>query len=508
MIRRRRARAATALVVAAVASAAALRAARAADDEVIDEAPGDAPSIAPPPVAAEPATLRLAASERLTAFLAPGPAGVADRFESRAVLLLGARSGPREASPWRLEVRADLLGRAATDPTDTRAQAWDLEARPWESWWRTRPSPTSTLTLGYQPLAWGVLDAGSAADVFASYDLRLGPAPAPSDVRLPLPAARLVWSPSPRADVELVALPFFTPHRFDVTGTRYAAIAPASFGILARAFDAGTLARVTAPLARANGVDANPAHGEAGARATWHTAAADVALTAAWARSRFPSFRTSEALRAAAAGSAAAALRVQQELEEGRRPLEAVHDGYVQVALDAQGAADGVPWGVEVGISSKRDLVAADALAAPELPRAHVAQAGARASKAVGDLLVTAQLGGFALLDARGAGAIPVAAIAFGAERTLATGLVALRYEREPWVVEASGIGLCAGPALERAVCATAAALGTARVAYVHETVTLAIAGAALARTDAGALPLAGSLDQIALRLDWAPEAR
>lgn len=497
-----------------------------ANDEVIDEIIDDGPSTvgttaphgpglavtaSPAPSAApEPTALRLDASERLTWFVDRGEGGAADRFETRTVLLLGARSAPREPDPWRIEVRADLLGRAATDIADARTHAWDLEARPWEAWWRTKPSTATTLTLGYQPLAWGVLDAGAAADVFASYDLRLGPALTPAEVRMPLPAARLVWSPSAHADVELVALPFFTPHRFDVTGTRYAAIAPASFGLLARAFDAGTLARVTAPVARANGVDANPAHGEAGARATWRTASADFAFTAAWARSRFPAFRTSEALRAAVAtGSAAAALRLEQELQGGALPLEAVHDGYVQVALDAQGAAASVPWGVEVGLSSKRNLLPAASLEAAEIPRAHVAQAGARASKALGDFVLTGQLGGYALVDASGAGSMPVAAIAFGTERRLAMALLALRYEREPWIVEASGLGLCSGPRLDQGSgCAAAAGLATARVAYALEALTLSLAGTALARTETGALPLAGPLDQIALRLDWAPGAR
>jgi hypothetical protein len=485
-------------------------------DEVIDEIIDDDGGAASGPRArtCEPAaapddgaTLRLDASERLTWFVDRGAGGGGDRFESRTVLFVGARSAPRARDPWRLEVRTDLLGRAPTGLAEVRAHAWDLEARPWEAWWRTKPSATSTLTLGYQPITWGVLDAGAAADVFASYDLRLGPAFTPAEVRMPLPAARLVWSPSARVDLELVALPFFTPHRFDVTGTRYAAVAPAAFGLLTRAFDAGTLARVTAPVARANGVDANPAHGEAGARATWRTSAADIAFTAAWARSRFPSFRTSEALRSAiATGSAAAALRLQQELEAGATPLEAVHDGYVQLALDAQGAAAGVPWGVEVGISSKRNLVPAASLEASEIPRAHVAQAGARASKAFGDFVVTGQLAAYTLVGASGAGAVPVAAIAFGTEPTLAMTLLALRYEHEPWLVEASGLGLCAGPRTdERAGCTSAAGLATARVTYAHESITVSLAGTGLARTDSGAVPFAGPLDQVALRVDWAP---
>jgi hypothetical protein len=124
-------------------------------------------------------------------------------------------------------------------------------------------------------------------------------------------------------------------------------------------------------------------------------------------------------------------------------------------------------------------------------------------------LIVTGQLAGYALVDASGAGGVPVAAIAFGAERRLAMALLALRYEHEPWIVEASGLGLCAGPRVSESTgCASAAGLATARVAYVHEVVTLSLAGTALGRTDSGALPLAGSLDQLALRVDWAPGAR
>ena len=487
------------------------RAAEPVVDEVIDEVIEDTPS-APPRVAVtseESSSLRFSGTHRSTVFLDDAPPGLAaGRFEQRTFVVVGARSAPREASPWRLEVRADFVQRAGDGFGD--AVSSDFDARPWELWWRTKTSETTTLTLGYQPLAWGVLDAGAAADVFASYDLRLGPPLAPAEVRMPIPAARLVWSPAPRFDLELVALPFFTPHRFDVAGTRYAALGGTSLGPLEAAFDAGTLTRVTEPVARANGVDANPLDGELGTRATLHTAHADLALTAALARSRLPNFQASEALVAAlATGSAAAALRLQQELEAGQIPLRAIHDRYVQVALDAQGSVGRFPWGVEVGFSSKRDLVPLAGLSSAAPPRAHVAQAGARISASEGQLTVSAQGGFYALVDASTPdAAVTISPVLFGASQTLGLALAGARYEIGRVTLEGTALGLCSAPLGSAGACASESLVASGRVAYGTDELAVSILGTLLTKSSNAALPLGSAIDQVALRLDWAPSLR
>jgi hypothetical protein len=491
-------------------------------DEVIDEVIDDAPAAVSPAARAAPApwtwraragqdpsTLRLAATHRSTVFVGEAPPGLAHtRFEHRTFAVVGARSPAGERDPWRLEVRADLVQRAGEGFGE--AVSTDFEARPWELWWRTKTSETTTLTLGYQTLAWGTLDAGAAADVFASYDLRLGPALAPAEIRMPLPAARLVWSPGARVDVELVALPFFTPHRFDVAGTRYAALGGASLGPLARAFDAGTLSRITEPLARANGVDANPLDGELGARTTLHTAAADLSFTAALARSRLPTFRASEALVSAlTTGSAAAALRLEQDLASGQLPLRAVHDRYVQIALDAQGSVGRFPWGLELGLSSKRDLLPAGGLTSSAAPRAHVAQGGLRVSTNEGGLTVSAQATLYALLDPSSPEAtVSVSPVVFGASRTLGLALVGARYELERFTFEASALGLCAAPLGGSGACASESLLASGRVGYGDDAITVSLFGTALVKSANAALPLGSAIDQVGVRIDWVPAQR
>ncbi len=449
------------------------RQAHASDDEIIDEVivEDDAPrshearSGASSPAA--PSTLRLAATHRSTAFFGETPPGLPHaRFEHRTFVVLGARSDAGEKDPWRLDVRVDLVQRAG--PSFGEAMSTDLEARPWELWWRTKTSTATTLTLGYQTISWGVLDVGAAADVFASYDLRLGPPLSPSELRMPLPAARIVWSPTSRLDLEFVALPFFTPHRLDVAGTRYAAVARTTLGPLANAFDTGTLARISDPLARANGVDANPLDGELGARATLHTSHADFALTAALARSRLPTFRASEALVAAlTTGSAAAALRLQQELDAGQLPIRAVHDRYVQLALDAQGSVGRFPWGLEVGVSSKRDLLPSQNLASTPPPRAHVAQAGLRVSMNEGGFALSTQATAYGLVDTSSEDAtVSASPVIVGNAKTLAVAVLAARYEVDRWTLEASAIGLCAAPLASSRACASESLLATGRVGY------------------------------------------
>lgn len=509
-----RARLAFAFAFAALPSVSARATEAAVADEIIDEVIAD--DVAPPRAPARAkvdeaprASLRLAATHRSTLFLGAAPEGLAGaRFEHRTFAVLGARSADREVNPWRLEVRADLVQRAG--PSFSENASADLEARPWELWWRTKTSERTSLTLGYQPLAWGVLDAGAAADVFASYDLRLGPPLTPAEVRLPLPAARLVWSPSPRADLELVALPFFTPHRFDVAGTRYAALAGTSLGPLANAFDAGTLARVTEPIARANGVDANPLDGEVGSRVTLHTSRADLAFTAALARSRLPTFYASEALVSVlATGSAPAALRLQQGLEAGERPLQANYDRYVQLALDAQGSLGRFPWGFEIGVSSKRALLPVGGLSSSPAPRAHVAQAGLRVSTNEGAFTVSAQGTVYALLDASSPEAtVSVSPVVFGNGQTLALALLGARYEIDSFTFEGSAFGLCAAPLGHTGACGSESLVATGRVGYGTEDLTVSLLGTTLTKSSGAALPLGSAIDQVALRLDWQPSAR
>lgn len=501
-------------VAAAVLTTLATTATRARADEATDEIIDDGPTVlqvATPATtrAKTPSALYTRGATRFTGFLQDGDAN-ADRFESRTFLFVGAKSNDGDDDPWRVEVRADLLARSKDHPEDAGAQAWDLEARPWELWWRTRVASATTLTLGYQPLAWGVLDVGAAADPFATYDLRLGPALTPAEVRLPVPAARVTWSPSARIDVDFAYLPFFTPHRFDVLGTRYATVSAATLGSVARAFDAGTLTRITAPIATANGVDARPDHGELGLRNTVHFTAFDLALTAAFARNRFPSFRVTEAFATAVnTGSAAALLRAQQELDAGVRPLEAVHARYVQLAIDAQGSLGSVPWGAELGVSSKRELLAANALTAIDTPRAYVLQGGLRASTTFGDLLLTAQGAVYTLLDAsRPEAVIPVTPVVFGAARTALVGLTSARYEAGAWAFEASGLGLCAGPETSARACDSATLLATGRVAYGTDEVTVSVGGTVLASPSGATLPTRQAIDQLALRVDWTPSTR
>ena len=501
-----------ALGIAAQASAAPVRAARAAEplDEIIDD--GTPQSLAPRPsesTPGEPSAFYARGASRFTAFVDDADAN-ADRYESRTFLFLGAKSSSQEANPWRVEVRTDLLARFKSHPEETNGQAWDLEARPWELWWRTRIASALTMTLGYQPLAWGVLDAGAAADPFASYDLRLGPVLTPAEVRIPLPAARLTWSPSSRIDWEFAYLPFFTPHRFDVGGTRYASLPSTALAPLAKAFDPGTLTRITAPLAQVNGVDARPDRGELGLRSTVHFAAFDLGVTAALARNRFPSYRVTEAFAAAlATGSGAALLRVQQDLDAGVRPIEAVHAHYMQVAVDAQGSWGSMPWGAELGLSSKRELLSSAPLTAAAPPRANVLQGGARMSKSFGDLLVTAQAAVYTLLDPSSSDAVlAITPMLFGAARTVGLGLVTARYETGAFFLEASAIGLCAGPEASAHACAGTTVLASGRVAYGTDEWALSLGGTRLSTPANGSLPIGTAIDQVALRADFTPAAR
>ena len=501
---------AAALALSAVGAVRPVSADDTADDEVIDDGPltGSVQDAPTRPTGA--AAVEFRGTSRITAFAEPLPGGNGDRFESRSFVIVGAKSAPSATSPWRLEIRADLLGRAKSDPVARGGQAWDLEARPWEAWYRGKVSEHASLTTGFQHVAWGVLDVGSAADVFASYDLRLGPALTPAEVRIPLPAVRLAWSLGERIDAEVAVLPFFVPHRFDVAGTRYSAVPPGTLGPLEAALDAGTLTRLTESLARVNGIDARPDRGEVGARLTWRTSHADLAVTTALARSRLPAFVTTESFRdALRTGSAVAALRVQQELADGTRPLEARHEHYVQFAIDAQGSFGSLPWGAEAGMSTTRSLLAAAPLEAPSVPRASVAQAGFRLGKLDGELSVTGQATVFALVGGPGDGTpVAVAPAIFGTGKTLALALIGARYETGRVVLEGTALGLCSSPIDGGSACANGSALISGRVGYGSDELVVSLGGTYLAQSSSATLALAQGIDQLALRLDWTPARR
>ncbi len=478
------------------------------DDSFAPKAPPRSPRSEP-----TPSTFYARGVTRATLFLngnGEGSGTPLDRYETRTFLFVGAKSSAQEKNAWRIELRSDLLGRSLANPSSDNSQAWDLEARPWEAWWRAHPSETTRLKLGFQSINWGVLDVGAASDVFASFDLRLGPALTPAEVRMPVPAAVVSWSPSSRVDVELAALPFFTPHRFDLTGTRYAALSPQTLGPLAQAFDRGTLTRITDGIARANGIDARPDHGELGLRITVHLARIDLAVTAAAPRNRFPSYRVSEAFEAVLRNPTAPALfRMQQELDAGIQPIAANYARYMQFAVDAQGSWGSVPWGAELGLSSRRELVSSTPLSSAPAPRAHVFQGGLRASKVWGDLTVAGQAAVYTLLNSSSdGGSVVITPILFGDRRTTALAVASLRYELRAFFFEASALGLCGGPELASSPCASTTILATGRAGYGTDDFSVSLGGTGIRSSNGKDLPLNAAIDQLVLRLDFTPPGR
>ena len=435
--------------------------ARAEDEEVIDDpllakpgAGAASPHVAPPPRPKiwSAALVTRAATQTSWDDL---PGGPKDVVELRSRVLLSAAEKMSDRFSWQIGVRFDALSHAPKSHEKLIGEpAWQFEARPWEAFVDVALTRRLRLKIGNQIVSWGRLDVGSAADMLSAYDLREGPGVDVDALRIPTPTATVTWFPVDGFQLDVGYTPFFTPHRFDVSGTNYAIVGPnapamysATFARLRGQLDPSSYVLLTQELGRVNAPSARPDNGEAAARAVWHAGLYDLGLTYGFLRSKLPSFTIAPALiELDTAPSLSGAATVNAAIQNGEHLIDTRYGRYHQLALDLETGVGNVTIAGEVGFTPARTLFVRDTVTAlPSAVESGLFQSGIKATYAKEESLVlTAEASLFTATDAQGGRPFYV----LGSRRRLGVVSLFVHKESGPHVIDGAVQGTSSGPSL------------------------------------------------------------
>ena len=283
--------------------------------------------------------------------------------------------------------------RLARAVSDARADRYEFDVLPSAGYVDGSISSGLHLRAGYQPVHLGRFDVFSATNVLSISDLRSGLSTLPELGEIAQFAARLDYAPVGWFALQLIYIPFFTPHLVSVSEGDYALLRSSQAqvdavfndnGILSpnllRGFVASNLSRQDRERLAETGLDAlapSPtfAHPQAALRASAHGPAGELALTFSSALEHIPAFRVSDSLL-----NPSSAASNMPDL----RPLRVEYNRFAVISAD--GAIDLPPFsiGLELAYSFHRTFYAvgvadADSPYAVPIPDfSDVAQVGAR----------------------------------------------------------------------------------------------------------------------------------
>ena len=174
------------------------------------------------PPAALPSELRAIVHSRLGRDLSTdGPRE--EVWESQSLMQLEAKLRTDHRTRFALGMRVRYWANAMAHATpDAGVMRYDLDLLPVSGYVDRTLADGLHLRLGYQNPQLGRFDVLSGTDVLSVFDMRDGPTTLPDAVRVGQLAARLDWDLSASFGVELLWVPFFTPHLIQVVEGDYA----------------------------------------------------------------------------------------------------------------------------------------------------------------------------------------------------------------------------------------------------------------------------------------------
>lgn len=290
------------------------------------------------------------------------------------------------------------------DVPDETAQRIELDAAPTAGYLDLKLGEGANLQLGYQTMHLGRIELVSATDVLSVGDFRDGPATVPEAIDVAQLGARLDYDPTGSLSIQLLYVPFFTPHIISVSESDYAlfrvteAQAAATFSelglngsVLASNLSRADRERLAESGLAAFAPEANLRSQQAAIRATLHGAVGELSLSAATALEHVPAFHFSQA--AIDYIRDPRTVEIVQRFQQEAHPIRVEYGRFALLALD--GSMDLSPFsvGFEAAYMFHRTLYTLGTGAYPDtlpLPdTTDVIQVGARLEYVHGSQLVS-----------------------------------------------------------------------------------------------------------------------